>query len=74
MVTEIEQLKAELVKAREAQRVAEERAVLAETRTAHEQKAREAAEELTKNPKKALVLSEMNAMKRKKKEKGQKKC
>ena len=71
MVTEIEQLKAELVKAREAQRVAEERAVLAETRTAHEQKAREAAEELTKNPKKALVLSEMNAMKRKKKEKGQ---
>ena len=48
MMTEIDQLKKQLLEAQEGQRAAEKRADAAES-------ARLAAEELTKNPKKALV-------------------
>ena len=77
MTTEIDQLKKQherllkaqddwqkqLLEAQEAQRAAEKRADAAES-------ARSAAEELTKNPKKALVLKEINEMKKKKAEEG----
>ena len=66
MTTEIEQLKKQLLEAQEGQRAAEKRADAAES-------ARLAAEELTKNPKKALVLKEINEMKKKKQKKIQSK-
>ena len=68
---EVAELIKQLMEEKRQRREQEKRAELAETRLADESKRRKAAEELTKNPKKALVLSEMNAMKRKKKEKGQ---
>ena len=63
MTTEIDRLKKQLLEAKEAQRAAEKRADVAES-------ARLVAEELTKNPKKALVLKEINEMKKKKAEEG----
>ena len=77
MMTEIDQLKKQherllkaqdewqkqLLEAQDGRRAAEKRADAAES-------ARLAAEELTKNPKKALVLKEINEMKKKKRMKG----
>ena len=60
----VEELKTKLIEAQKAQQEAEKRATIAEM-------ARNEAEEMSKNPKKALVLKEINDMKKKKNKKGE---